>query len=96
MHLPDQYRHSCYVVLGVRVVVDGESNYLMTDDLVRLGKVVRQTRQAAAMTVRELASLIRVSYAYISITELGENPATNKPSKPSRRACPKSDIEGSR
>ena len=36
------------------------------------------------MTVRELASRIGVSYAYVSIIELGENPATKKPAKPSR------------
>ena len=36
------------------------------------------------MTVRELGSRIGISYAYVSIIELGENPATNKPAKPSR------------
>ena len=56
----------------------------MTDGLVGFGKVVRQARQAAAMTVRELASRIGISYAYVSIIELGVNPTTNKPAKPSR------------
>ena len=56
----------------------------MTQDLIEFGRIVRQTRQAAAMTVRELASRVGISYAYVSIVELGENPATNKPAKPSR------------
>ena len=64
--------------------VDGESNYLMTEDLVGFGKAVRQARQAAGITVRKLASGIGISYAYVSIIELGENPATSKPAKPSR------------
>ena len=36
------------------------------------------------MTVRELASRIGISYAYLSIIELGENPTTKRPTKPSR------------
>ena len=56
----------------------------MTKELIEFGRIVRQTRQAAAMTVRELASRVGISYAYVSIIELGENPATNKPAKPSR------------
>ena len=43
----------------------------MTEDLVGFGRVVRQARQAATMTVCELASRIVVSYTYISIIELG-------------------------
>ena len=107
-HLPDQTRHSCYIVLRVwsaRVYmagdtrcaynlgtsatgiteVDGKSNHVTTCDLAEFGKLVRRTRQAAEMTVRELASRIGVSYAYVSIIELGENPTTNRPAKPSRR-----------
>ena len=56
----------------------------MAEDLVGYGKAVRQARQAAAMTVRELANRIGISYAYVSIIELGVNPTTNKPAKPSR------------
>ena len=56
----------------------------MTDDLVGFGKLARQSRQAAAMTVRELAIRIGISYAHVSIIELGEKTATSKPAKPSR------------
>ena len=42
-------------------------------DLPKYGKLVRKTRQSVPMTVRELASRIGVSYAYVSIIELGEH-----------------------
>ena len=56
----------------------------MIKELIEFGRIVRQTRQAAAMTVRELAIRVGISYAYVSIIELGENPATSKPANPSR------------
>ncbi len=56
----------------------------MTEDLEEFGKVVRLARRASPMTVRELANRVGVSYAYVSIIELAENPTTKKPAKPSR------------
>ena len=58
-------------------------NDKMTMELTEFGDLVRHARHDAEMTVRELAIRIGISYAYVSIIELGENPTTKKPAKPS-------------
>ena len=46
---------------------------------------VGRARRDAGMTLRELADRIGVSHAYVFILEIGRNPKTKRPSKPSSK-----------
>ena len=55
----------------------------MTREIGEFGRLVRRARHDSGLTLRELANLIGVSHAYVSILEIGRNPKTKQPSKPS-------------
>ena len=55
----------------------------MTMDLEGFGRLLRRARHDSGLTLRELANLIGVSHAYVSILEIGRNPKTLSPSRPS-------------
>ena len=55
----------------------------MTMDLEGFGRLLRRARHDSGLTLRELASQIGASHAYVFILEIGRNPKTRQPSKPS-------------
>ena len=55
----------------------------MTKEIGEFGRLVRHARHDSGLTLRELANLIGVSHAYVSILEVGRNRKTSGPSRPS-------------
>ena len=66
---------------GPRITINGGGK--MTREIREFGRLVRLARHESGLTLRELASQIGVSHAYVSILEIGRNPKTHRPSRPS-------------
>ena len=55
----------------------------MTREIGAFGRLVRRARHDSGLTLRELAILIGVSHAYVSILEVGRRRKSSRPSRPS-------------